>query len=480
MGGLGLMYFTTSIAVAAGLCLAFSILYLFVGLRRPSQRTLNLLFALFALAYAGAIMAARAAFLADTPDQYAAAARVSTVLAAVGFSSLIWFVAEYTGVRPRVLLWTITAGFAVIGLAAVLRPDLVVDVSGGVASITLPWGETLLMLQEEKAALLPLFLLGQLAMLGYIVAADVLQFRRGNRREAAVLAIGIGWFVFTIVEEALVELDVIDFVVLSDFGFLGFVLAMSLAAANSAIASEAELLDYRANLESMVEDRTAQLEEAQTQLLVQTEQQATVAERSRLARDLHDVVTQLLFSINLVAGSLPRLWRSDPDMAERSTNELQRLTRGALAEMRTLLRELRPQTIADTDLGTLVTQLSEGLAARHDIPAEIRADVNGSLPPDVHIALYRIAQEAMNNVAKHANASSLIVDLTGGDGHVHLSVADDGYGFDAAAVSAESMGLEIMRERASGIGADLAVSSQPDAGTTVEVTWSSADVSSAQ
>jgi two-component system nitrate/nitrite sensor histidine kinase NarX len=159
-------------------------------------------------------------------------------------------------------------------------------------------------------------------------------------------------------------------------------------------------------------------------------------------------------------------------MAERSTNELQRLTRGALAEMRTLLRELRPQTIADTDLGTLVTQLTEGLAARHDIPAEIRAEVNGDLPPDVHIALYRIAQEAMNNVAKHANASSLVVDLTGDDGVVHLSIADDGYGFDAAEVSSDHMGLDIMEERASGIGANLTVTSEPDAGTTVDVSWS--------
>jgi signal transduction histidine kinase len=466
------MYFATSIAVAAGLCLAFGILYLFVGVRRPSQRTLNLLFALFAMAYAGAIMLARAAFLADTPDQYAAAARLSTVFAAVGFSSLVWFVAAYTRVRPRVLLWTITAGFAVIGLAAVLRPDWVVDVSGGVASITLPWGETLLMLQEENAALLPLFLLGQLAMLGYIVAADVLQFRRGNRREAAVLAVGIGWFVFTIVEEALVQLDVIDFVVLSDFGFLGFVLAMSLAAANSAIESEQELLDYRVNLEAMVEDRTAQLVEAQEQLVLQAEAQATVAERSRLARDLHDVVTQLLFSINLVAGSLPRLWRSDPEMAERSTNELQRLTRGALAEMRTLLRELRPHTISETDLGTLVAQLTDGLAARHDIPADVHTDVNGDLPSDVHLALYRIAQEAMNNVAKHANASSLVVDLTSSNGRVHLSVTDDGYGFEVAEVSSDHMGLVIMQERASEIGADLAVTSEPDAGTTVDVTWS--------
>jgi signal transduction histidine kinase len=77
----------------------------------------------------------------------------------------------------------------------------------------------------------------------------------------------------------------------------------------------------------------------------------------------------------------------------------------------------------------------------------------------------------MNNVAKHANASSLIVDLTGGHGDVHLSVTDDGYGFDAAEVSAESMGLDIMRERASGIGANLTVTSEPYAGTTVDVSW---------
>ncbi|GMQ86354.1 MAG: hypothetical protein BMS9Abin07_1928 [Acidimicrobiia bacterium] len=471
MGGLGLMYFTTSIAVVAGLCLAFGIFYLFVGARRPADRLLNLLFAFFALAYAGAVLTARAAFLADGPDQFITAIRVSWVFASIGFSLLIWYVAAYTEFRPRLFLWVITGAFAAIGLASVFFPNLLFDASASVSSITLPWGETVLELEAGDAALFPLVLLAQIALIAYIIVADVFQFRRGHRSQAAALGIGIGWFVFTIVEEALVVSGVVDFVVLADFGFLGFVLAMSVQMVNTAIETEQELLDYRANLESMVEDRTAELVGVQEQLVVQAETQAAAAERSRLARDLHDVVTQLLFSINLVAGSLPRLWRSDPEMAERSTNELQRLTRGAMAEMRTLLRELRPQTIADTDLSTLVTQLSEGLAARHDIPAEVRADVNGNLPPDVHIALYRIAQEAMNNVAKHANASSLVVDLKGDDGHVHLSVIDDGYGFDTGEVSAESMGLDIMRERADEIGADLAVSSEPDGGTTIDLTW---------
>ena len=337
--------------------------------------------------------------------------------------------------------------------------------------MTLPWNETLLMLPNQDSALLPLLSVAVIATIGYVVVADVKQFRSGERNAALALAIGIGWFFFTVLEELAVQLTALDFVVLSDFGFLGFVVAMSLQMVNNAIETETELVNYRSNLESMVNERSMQLEEAQAQLLSQAEEQATTAERSRLARELHDVVTQLLFSINLVAGSLPQLWERDPDMARRSTAELQRLTRGALAEMRTLLRELRPQTIADTDLALLVTHLSDGLAARHDIPAEVHVETVGSLPPDVHVAIYRIAQEAMSNIAKHANASSLTVTLVGTDSRVDLSVVDDGYGFDRTDIPAGAMGLDIMQERADAIGAELVVASQPDIGTRVDVAW---------
>jgi signal transduction histidine kinase len=464
-------YFTTSIAVVAGLCLAFGILYVFAGFRRPSDRALNLLFGFFALAYGGAIMTARAAFMSETISEFATATRISTVISAAGFALLIWFVAVYTGLRPRAFLWTVTGAFAIVGIAGVLAPDLVLSVVDGVGTITLPWGETVLMLREGTAPLEVLLLAALLASIIYIVVADIKQFRRGDRGEAIVLAVGIGWFIFTIIEENLVTLGVLDFVFLSDFGFLGFVVAMGLEMVNRAIATETELIDYRANLEKKVEIRSLELEEVQELLLSQAEAEATAAERNRLARELHDVITQLLFSINLVAGSLPRLWQRDPEMAERSTVELQRLTRGALSEMRTLLRELRPQTIAETDLATLVTHLSEGLAARQDIPAEIHTEVTESLPPEVHIAIYRIAQEAMNNVAKHANASSLVVNLIGAESRVDLLIIDDGYGFDDSDASAGGMGMDIMRERASEIGAALTVSSEQDVGTRVEMTW---------
>jgi signal transduction histidine kinase len=470
-------YFTTSIAVVAGLCLAFGILYMFTGVRRPSQRALNLLFGFFALVYGGAIMAARAAFMSETIGQFVVATRISTAIAAAGFSLLIWFVAVYTDVRPRALLWTTTGTFAIVGLAGIFAPDLVINVADGVGTITLPWGETVLMVREGTAPLEMLFSVALLISIVYIVVADVRQFRRGDRGEAIVLAIGIGWFIFTIVEENLVSFGVIDFVFLSDFGFLGFVVAMGLEMVNSAIETESELTSYKDNLEEMVEERSIQLEDAQHELLIQAEEEATATERNRLARELHDVITQLLFSINLVAGSLARLWRKDPDMAERSTAELQRLTRGALSEMRTLLRELRPRTITNTELPTLVTHLSEGLAARHDIPAEIHIEMSGNLPPDVHIAMYRIAQEAMNNIARHANASSLMVDLTGTESNVALRITDDGYGFDDAIASPGGMGMDIMRERADEVGAHLVVSSEQDIGTTVEVTWTADTVS---
>ena len=464
-------YFTTSIAVVAGLCLAFGVLYLFIGVRRPSDRKLNLLFALFAMAYAGAIITARTSFMAETLDRYVTASRVSVVFAALGFSAFVWFVAAYTRVRPRWYLWATTAAFALYGLAAIVVPDSVVNTASGVDTVTFPWGETVYMVQTESAALLPLLLLALMALISYAAAADVQQFRRGERDEAIALAIGIGWFVFTIIEESLVVLGVFDFVVLSDFGFLGFVIAMSLQMLNSAIAMESELLGYQNNLEAMVAERSTELENAQAQLLAQAEEQATTAERTRLARELHDVVTQLLFSINLVAGSLPRLWLRDPGMAERSTGELQRLTRGALAEMRILLRELRPHTITDTDLETLITQLGDGLAARQDIPATVHVQMSRTLPPDVHLALYRIAQEALSNIAKHANASSFAVSLTGTDSRVDLSIADDGYGFDPSTLPAGTMGLDIMSERAHDVGAELGISSDLDAGTKVEVRW---------
>ena len=193
-------------------------------------------------------------------------------------------------------------------------------------------------------------------------------------------------------------------------------------------------------------------------------------ERRRLARDLHDAVTQTLFSASLIAEVLPDVWDANEEEGRRRLEELRLLTRGALAEMRTLLVELRPNALVQIPLPDLSRQLCEALAGRTRLPIEISIEGGRKLPPDVQVALYRILQEALNNVVKHSKATQAFVALRLRD-TVRLSIVDDGCGFELAQVPPEHLGLTIMRERADAIGAQLRITSQPGEGTQVSVTW---------
>lgn len=203
----------------------------------------------------------------------------------------------------------------------------------------------------------------------------------------------------------------------------------------------------------------------------EAEQAAAQAERNRLARELHDAVTQTLFAASLIADVLPRLWERDPAEGRRRLEELRQLARGALAEMRTLLLELRPASLVEAELGALLTQLAEAFTARARVPVALTVEGAISPPPEVKIALFRIAQEALNNVARHADAKQVTVRLSGDEREVALTVADDGRGFDPDAVSSDHLGLEIMRERAEAAGATLTVESHVSGGTAVCVRW---------
>ena len=154
-------------------------------------------------------------------------------------------------------------------------------------------------------------------------------------------------------------------------------------------------------------------------------------------------------------------------------DELRRLSRGALAEMRTLLLELRPAALADTSLGDLLRQLAEAVAGWRGVPVAVRVEAGDTLPPDAHLVLYRIAQEALNNWVKHASAGQVQVSLRPADGKaaVELCIRDDGRGFDLSSVPSDHLGLGIMRERADAIGARLDIQSEPGNGTQVKVVW---------
>ncbi|TLN14027.1 sensor histidine kinase, partial [bacterium] len=215
----------------------------------------------------------------------------------------------------------------------------------------------------------------------------------------------------------------------------------------------------------------ASLAIANAQLRAQAEQNAVAAERSRLARDLHDAVTQTLFTTSLIADVLPRIWERNPEEGKARLEQIRQLTRGALAEMRTLLLELRPATLMETNLGDLIRQLSLAFTGRTQIPVDVSVEGEFVLPPDVQVTFYRIAQELLNNVAKHAQASKVTVRLTEVSGQILLRVCDDGKGFDLETIPSGHMGLGIIRERAASIGATLDVDSRPGGGTVADIFW---------
>jgi signal transduction histidine kinase len=193
--------------------------------------------------------------------------------------------------------------------------------------------------------------------------------------------------------------------------------------------------------------------------------------RKHCGWELHDSATQTIYSANLIAEILPASWQRGAEEGLRDTRTLRRLMRTALCEMRTLLYELRPETLDSADLDDLLERLGEALTGQGETAVEVAVHESVALPVDVKLVFYRVAQEALTNVAKHAHAACVRLTVAGDADVVTLAVRDDGQGFDPGEMRLGSMGLRTMRERAQEIGAGLAVGSAPAAGTTVTMTW---------
>ncbi len=197
---------------------------------------------------------------------------------------------------------------------------------------------------------------------------------------------------------------------------------------------------------------------------------ARATERARIARELHDSVSQELFSLRLLAGGIHRALPADSPLRPQ-VESMSRSAGTATREMRALLLELRPVALAGTGLAGALDQLAaawrETAGSRRGVDVRTQLD-EVTLPAEHEHALLRIAQEALTNALRHGSPTRLTVTLRPG----LLRVEDDGTGFDLAAPAsgAPGMGLGLMRERAAEIGAALTVTSAPGAGTTVEVT----------
>jgi signal transduction histidine kinase len=168
---------------------------------------------------------------------------------------------------------------------------------------------------------------------------------------------------------------------------------------------------------------------------------------------------------------LPRLWDQDQELARSSLEDLRRLTRSAQAEMRALLAELRPSTLIDSDLDELLHLLGNALSGRIDIPVVVTVTEGILLPAEVQVAFYRVCQEALSNVAKHAKAKRVEINLKLEGAVVELCIRDDGQGFAPQQAISGHYGLGMMRERAEAVGAQLSVTSRPGHGTDLTIRW---------
>jgi PAS domain S-box-containing protein len=595
--------FLLVLGISAGICVGIGIIYLFLGFRRHDRDRLFITFGLFSLAYAGAIATAGLAYKSNLLEQYMMIARWGGVFTLLALILLIWFVAEYTKVQPRIYLFGQTAVLVFMMFVAVFRTNFVHTDIFGIVQFSLPWGESITLLDANESVWEIIFFLSQFAIIGYLIYACFRQYRTGKRKDALVLGLGLLFLIFALVfDMLLIDSGTLNFVYLGDYAFVPLAIVMSVYLANQIVKTEEELVLYRQYLEDLVDERTLELKSSNDQLaleitvrenlerelqksertarallnapqdsallldpvgiimdineaaadrlgvkaaqvkgtivydlfpsdlvelrkekieeLITTVKQvrwederggrvfdnnlypilddnggvASIAvyatditgrkaaevrekaaaaseERRRLARDLHDAVTQTIYSASLIAESLPIIWKRNPDEGHRNLAKLRQLVRGALAEMRTLLFELRPSALESAELGTLISQLSDALTGRTRIPVERELKETGSIPVEVKITMYRVTQEAMNNIAKHSEATRVDLKLQSDPDRVQLSIRDNGRGFDPGAMRDSGLGLGIMRERADEIGASLEVSSAPGEGTQVTVVW---------
>ncbi|HEY6407583.1 MAG TPA: histidine kinase [Ktedonobacteraceae bacterium] len=206
----------------------------------------------------------------------------------------------------------------------------------------------------------------------------------------------------------------------------------------------------------------------QLQNLLEARQKlATLEERNRLARDLHDSVKQQIFAVSMQIGATKVLLKRDVAAAEGRLNEAEKLVHQAQQELTSLIRELRPVALEGKGLSAALRELATEWTQQTNIVANLRVEGTPVLPLTVEEALFRVAQEALANVARHSKATLVQMILTSTDDTVTLSIADNGQGFDTARQGLLGVGLLSMQERMKSLAGDVHLESTPGKGTRV-------------
>jgi signal transduction histidine kinase len=197
---------------------------------------------------------------------------------------------------------------------------------------------------------------------------------------------------------------------------------------------------------------------------------AALQERQRLARELHDSVSQVLYAIALsAAGAEDSQRKRSTERTTQLVKQMRQLARAGLAEMRALIFELREESLAEEGLVAAITKQSAAIEARHELKTCLKLDGEPDVPLAAKEALYRIVQEALHNTVKHAAARSAEVSLAHEAGRVAPTVRDNGRGFRTDEKFPGHLGLRSMRERAEALGGTFSAVSRPRSGTTIRV-----------
>jgi signal transduction histidine kinase len=203
-------------------------------------------------------------------------------------------------------------------------------------------------------------------------------------------------------------------------------------------------------------------------LYEQAQQLAVLEERQRLARELHDSVSQALYGIALGARTARTLLDRDPQRVAEPLNYVLQLAEAGLAEMRALIFELRPESLQTEGLVAALNRQAASIRTRHSMAVATEFCEEPPLPFDVKEAFYRIAQEALNNIIKHARATQIDLRLTCEGARMLLHVSDNGVGFNPNDSFPGHLGLQTMRERITRFGGELSIESAPGQGSTVQ------------
>jgi signal transduction histidine kinase len=439
------------LSIFAGVCLYVGILHLLIGWQRL-QPALHICFGLCSLSVCGYLLALIAQYQAITVEDYIYARKCVSGLGFIFTVCITWFVAVYTNLKPVRIILVLNSLYLICFVINLISPaGILYSHITKIYSFYLPWGEVITYPEGSINPFIRFQVLSLISSSIFVLYACYVQYQRDNKQAVISLAVSIAIMLGLGVHDRLIDLQVFKSVYLIEFGFLSFILMMSLRLTRElfqAVKLRQQLLESERLRKIAVEE-----------------------ERNRLARDLHDSVSQTLFSVATIAEAVPRVWQLHPEIAQEKLEELAQLTQGALAEMRSLLVELRPSRLGEKLLGELLQQLTKAVQGRANIQIITTVTGDQPLPEEIKLVFYRVMQEALNNIIKHAQSTQVSVSFEGNSEYIKLCISDNGCGFDVKDTPSDHLGIAIMKERAESIGASFQLESYLGQGTKVVLTW---------